>query len=196
LSGAAELPTMATTVPRRAVLAGVAAAVAGCGGPAATTATEAGTTRTTAMSELTVTSPAFEDGAPIPERYGKAFENVNPPLRVAGVSEGTASLALVVDDPDAPGGTFDHWLAWNLPPGTTEIPEGWDPPADVVQGTNDFGNVGYDGPRPPEEHTYRFRVVALDTTLGLVQGADGDDLTAAMDGHVLARGTLRGTFAP
>lgn len=195
---------MGPSLRRRAVLATAAVALAGCGSPYGGTATgttgsagasPAPTTEPT-MATLTVTSPAFEDGAPIPQRYGKAHENVNPPLRVAGVPDGTAALALVVDDPDAPGGTFDHWLAWNVPPATTEIPEGWDPPGDVVQGTNDFGNVGYDGPRPPEQHTYHFEVYALDATLDLERGAEKAGLEEAMDGHVLASGTLTGTFAP
>jgi Raf kinase inhibitor-like YbhB/YbcL family protein len=183
---------------RRELLAGLAVAVAGCTGPSATTATgtPAPTDTDAPMENLTVTSPAFEDGAPIPDRYGKAYENVNPPLRFEGVPDDAASLAVIVDDPDAPGGTFDHWLVWNVPPDTTEIPEGWDPPAGVVQGTNDFGNVRYDGPKPPSEHTYQFEGYALDAELDLERGAKKDALESAMDGHVLASGTLTGTFAP
>ena len=189
---------MSRGVRRRAVLAGLAVTTAGCAGPAATTTTDApaATDTEATMADLHVTSPAFDDGAPIPERYGKAYENVNPPLRFDGVPEGAASLALVVDDPDAPGGVFDHWLVWDIPAGTTEIPEGWSPPDGVVEGTNDFGNVGYDGPRPPEEHTYRFTGYALDATLDVERGAEKDALESAMDGHVLASGTLEGTFAP
>lgn len=197
---------MALAFRRRELLAALAAGLAGCGGPSATTATatRAGTGAEAAthtdtevtMSDLAVTSPAFEDGAPIPEKYGKAFANVNPPLRLAGLPDDAASLALIVDDPDAPGGTFDHWLVWNIPPETTEIPEGWDPPSGVVEGTNDFGNVGYDGPRPPEKHTYRFEGYALDATLSIERGAEKDALESAMEGHLLAQDVLTGTFTP
>lgn len=148
------------------------------------------------MNGLEVTSPAFDDGAPIPEEYGKSYRNVNPPLRFDGVPDDASSLAIVVDDPDAPGGVFDHWLVWNVADDTTEIPEGWDPPSGVVQGTNDFGNVGYDGPKPPSEHTYRFVGYALDATLDLERGAEKAALESAMEGHVLAEGVLTGTFAP
>lgn len=187
---------------RRAVLGALAGALGGCvapggeGSPAATDGSDATSTTEAHMGELQVTSPAFEDGEPIPETYGKRYDNVNPPLEVAGVPDGAASLAVVVDDPDAPGGVFDHWLVWNMAPETTSIPEGWDPPAGVVQGTNDFGNVGYDGPRPPETHTYRFAVHALDAALDLERGAKKAALTDAMDGHELASGLLRGTFTP
>lgn len=193
---------MRLAVRRRELLAAAAAGLAGCGGPNATTGTPAGTdadgaTDTEATTgELAVTSPAFEDGAPIPEKYGKAFANVNPPLRFEGVPDDAASLAIIVDDPDAPGGTFDHWLVWNVPPDTTGIPEDWDPPSGVVEGTNDFGNVGYDGPRPPEEHTYRFEGYALEGTLSVEAGAEKAALESAMDGRILARGVLTGTFAP
>jgi Raf kinase inhibitor-like YbhB/YbcL family protein len=183
---------------RRELLAGLAVVSAGCTGPSATTATEppAATDTEATMENLTVTSPAFEDGAPIPDRYGKAYENVNPPLRFEGVPDDASSLAVVVDDPDAPGGTFDHWLVWNVPPDTSEIPDGWEPPAGVVQGTNDFGNVQYDGPKPPSEHTYQFEGYALDAELDLERGANKDALEAAMEGLVLASGMLTGSFAP
>lgn len=148
------------------------------------------------MDSFSVTSPAFEDGAPIPEQYGKAYGNVNPPLVFDGVPADAAALAIIVDDPDAPGGTFDHWLVWNVPPETTEIPEGWDPPAEVVEGANDFGNVRYDGPRPPSKHSYRFEGYALDAPLSLEAGGEKAALEAAMDGRMLAEAVLTGTFAP
>jgi Raf kinase inhibitor-like YbhB/YbcL family protein len=150
------------------------------------------------MSDLTLSSPAFADGERIPERYGYTNDNVNPPLRVEGVPSEAASLALVVDDPDArepAGKVWDHWVVWNLDPGTTEIPEGWG--GDAVEGRNDYGERGYGGPNPPDrEHTYRFILYALDATLDLDAGATKDDLEAAMEGHVLAEAELTGTYAP
>lgn len=148
------------------------------------------------MNDLQLSTTAFEPGGTIPDKYGKAYENVNPPLSISGVPDDAASLVLVVDDPDAPGGTFTHWLAWNIPPDVDAIPEGWTPPEAVVEGTNDFGNVGYDGPRPPNEHTYRFKLYALTTTLDLSSDARNAALTEAMDGHTTARTQLTGTFAP
>lgn len=196
---------MSLAVRRRALLA-AAAAVAGCGSPIAGTATRTPPPTTAAgadaeattepMTTFSVSSPAFADGAPIPEQYGKEYENDNPPLQFEGVPADAAALAVIVDDPDAPSGTFDHWLVWNVPPEITEIPEGWDPPAGVVEGTNDFGNVRYDGPRPPSEHTYRFEGYALETTLSLERGAKKAALEAAMDGRVVAEAVLTGTFAP
>lgn len=148
------------------------------------------------MGDLTLTSPAFEAGETIPEKYGKAYQNVNPPLTIDGVPGDATSLVLIMDDPDAPGGTFTHWLAWNVPPDIGTLPEGWTPPEQVVQGENDFGGVGYGGPKPPSEHTYRFKLYALDATLDLSSGADKQALGDAMAGHVLAQTQLKGTFAP
>lgn len=151
------------------------------------------------MGDLELTSPAFADGESIPRKYGYTNQNVNPPLTIDGVPSDAASLALVVDDPDAmepAGKVWDHWVVWNVPPDRTEIPEGWSP-ADAVEGTNDFGETGYDGPNPPDkEHTYRFKLSALDTTLDLQAGATKDDLGRAMEGHVLAQTQLEGTYAP
>ena len=148
------------------------------------------------MGDLRLTSSAFEAGATIPGRYGRNEENVNPALAIDGVPPDARSLALVVDDPDAPGGTFTHWLVWNVPPDVDGIPEGWTPPEAVEEGENDFGTVGYGGPAPPSEHTYRFKLFALDTTLDLPGDADAAALGEAMDGHVLARTQLTGTYTP
>ncbi|MEF8787062.1 MAG: YbhB/YbcL family Raf kinase inhibitor-like protein, partial [Haloarculaceae archaeon] len=97
---------------------------------------------------LTLTSPAFEAGERIPEKYGYEAENVNPPLEIENVPDGTRSLALIMDDPDAvepAGKVWDHWLIWNIPPEMTTIPEDWDP-SDATEGTNDYDTVGYGGP--------------------------------------------------
>jgi len=153
------------------------------------------------MTTLTLSSPAFADGERIPEKYGYTAANVNPPLVVEGVPDGAESLALIVDDPDAvepAGKVWDHWLVWNIDPGVGELPEGWNPgDAGAVEGQNDYGEHGYGGPNPPDrEHTYRFRLYALDTSLDLGRAATKDDLENAMAGHVLDRDLLEGAYAP
>lgn len=147
--------------------------------------------------EMHLTSPAFDDGAPIPRNYGYEEANVSPPLEIHDVPSEAASLALIVDDPDAQepaGKIWDHWVMWNVDPDVGRIPEGQAP---GVEGKNDFGEVGWGGPAPPDrEHTYVFRLVALDTELDLSSGATKRELEAAMDGHVLAEAELTGTYAP
>ncbi|MEF8779148.1 MAG: YbhB/YbcL family Raf kinase inhibitor-like protein [Haloferacaceae archaeon] len=146
---------------------------------------------------MRLTSPAFDDGERIPEQYGYTAENVNPPLSIENVPDDAASLALIVDDPDAvepAGKVWDHWVVWNVPPETTAIPEDWNP-TDAEEGTNDYGEVGYGGPNPPDrEHTYRFELFALDATLDLPTSTDADGLRSAMEGHVLERARLEGTY--
>ena len=148
---------------------------------------------------LTLSSPAFEDGGPIPDRYGYLADNVNPPLAIGGVPDGTTSLALVVDDPDAvapAGKVWDHWLVWNLDPTRESIPENWNADG-ATEGRTDYGEIGYGGPNPPDrEHTYRFELFALDAPVDLERGATKAELTAAIDGHVLESATLNGTYAP
>lgn len=150
---------------------------------------------------LRISSSAFEVGAPIPEEYGHDAENVNPPLSVSGVPDDAASLALVVDDPDAvepAGKVWDHWTVWNVPPEVQEIPEDWDPEADgATEGTNDFDERGYGGPAPPDrEHTYRFKLYALDTSLDLSPSVGREEVEDAVDGHVVDDAVLEGTYAP
>lgn len=151
------------------------------------------------MPGLRLTSPAFEDGERIPEEYGYQHRNVNPPLEVHDVPDGTATLALVVDDPDAmepAGRVWDHWVCWNVAPETTEIPEEWTA-TDATEGRNDYGEPGYGGPNPPDrEHSYRFRLFALDTSLDLPPNVDADTLVEALEGHVLDETLLTGTYAP
>jgi Raf kinase inhibitor-like YbhB/YbcL family protein len=151
------------------------------------------------MASLQLSSPAFEDGASIPQQYGYTAADVNPPLEIDGVPAEARSLALVVDDPDArepAGKIWDHWVVWNIDPDRGSIPADW-PAADAVEGQNDYGSRGYGGPNPPDrEHTYRFRVSALDTVLDLESGASKADLEDAMEGHVLAEATVLGTYAP
>lgn len=149
------------------------------------------------MGDLTLTSPAFDDGDRIPEKHGYDAENANPPLGIANVPEAAETLALVVDDPDAvepAGKVWDHWIVWNIPTDLTTIPEGWDPD-DATEGTNDFGEVGYGGPSPPDtEHRYRFKLFALDTELDLPTETDAEALGSAMEGHILEQTQLDGTY--
>jgi hypothetical protein len=150
---------------------------------------------------MRLSSTAFGEGESIPRRYGYREENVNPPLELRDVPDDAASLAVVVDDPDAvepAGKVWDHWVVWNVPPETTEIPEDWDPSADgATEGTNGYGETGYGGPNPPDrEHTYRFVAYALDTRLDLPVDATKSDLESATEGHVLDEAELAGTYAP
>jgi len=147
------------------------------------------------QGDLRLTSPAFEDGGEIPPKYGRDGEDVNPPLSVANVPSGAESLALAMDDPDAvePAGmVWLHWLAWNISPSRTEIPERWEPDGAVV-GTNDFDERGYGGPAPPDgEHTYRFKLYAVGTTLDLPDSAGKRDVGAAMRGEYPGRDATGG----
>jgi Raf kinase inhibitor-like YbhB/YbcL family protein len=148
---------------------------------------------------LELTSQAFADGESIPDEYGYTNRNVNPSLSIDGVPADTESLVLIIDDPDAQepaGKIWDHWVVWNIDPERTEIPENWEP-TDAVEGENDFGETGYGGPNPPDrQHTYQFRLFALDTTLSVDQGATKDDVEQAMGGQILAQTQLGGTYAP
>ncbi|MUV87542.1 YbhB/YbcL family Raf kinase inhibitor-like protein [Natronomonas sp. CBA1123] len=151
------------------------------------------------MTELQLTSPVFADGDAIPRQYGYTETNVNPPLEITGVPDDAEALALVVDDPDAvepAGKVWDHWVVYDIDPATTTIPEDWDG-GNALDGTNDYGETGYGGPNPPDrEHTYRFRLYALDAPVDLDAGASKAELETAMDGHILADATLEGTYAP
>lgn len=151
---------------------------------------------------MTLSSPAFAEGGPIPARFTCDGADVSPPLALGDVPAQAQSLALIVDDPDAPRGTFVHWLVWNLPPTLAQLPEGVpprDPPpalGELRQGTNDFHELGYRGPCPPRgEHRYRFHLYALDARLDLAPGARRDELERALRGHVLAEARLTGVYA-
>lgn len=151
------------------------------------------------MTTLQLTSPAFANGDTIPEKYGYTAANVNPPLEVDGVPEEAESLAVVMDDPDAvepAGKVWDHWVVWNIDPTTTTIPEDWDA-SGANQGQNDYGEQQYGGPNPPDrEHTYRFKLYALDQPIDLDPEATKDELEAAMTGHIVDETLLEGTFTP
>jgi Raf kinase inhibitor-like YbhB/YbcL family protein len=146
------------------------------------------------MAVFELLTPAFESGQPIPRKYSCDGEDVSPPLTWSDVPEGTRSLALVVDDPDAPRGTFTHWLAWGIDPAAGGLREGEAPP---VEGKNDFGEVGWRGPCPPPghgPHRYLFRLHALEAELDVPSGADKAEVQRALDGRALAVAELVGTY--
>ncbi len=144
---------------------------------------------------LKLTSPAFNDGEGIGIKYTCDGEDINPPLKIEGVPPETKSLVLIVDDPDAPIGTWVHWLLWNINPATSEIAEG-EVPSGAVQGVNDFRKNFYGGPCPPSgTHCYFFKLYALDTTLDLSENSGKSDLLKEMEGHVLAKTQLVGSYS-
>jgi len=166
----------------------VALLLAGCGGRAPDMEASP------APLTITVTSAAFGDGGDIPSRNTCDGQDVSPPLRFAAVPSGTVELALLVEDPDAPRGTFVHWVAWGIDPGKAELGEGEVP---AGAGKNDFGKRGYGGPCPPKgaPHRYVFTVFALSERLELPAGASADDLKRSVSGRTLAVGRLVGRYA-
>jgi hypothetical protein len=142
---------------------------------------------------MKLTSSAFVDGGNIPSKYTCDGVNISPPLEISDVPEGTQTLALVMDDPDAPMGTFDHWLVWNIPKETREILEGTEPQG--VQGRTDFGKLGYGGPCPPfGTHAYKFKLYALNKKLDLREGSSKRELENAMKGHIIEEVVLTGKY--
>jgi Raf kinase inhibitor-like YbhB/YbcL family protein len=141
---------------------------------------------------MKITSTAFKGGDRIPSKYTCDGENCNPDLHIEEIPAKTASLALIVDDPDAPGGTWVHWVVFGIPVseniGEKSVPG--------TQGRNDFGRLAYGGPCPPSgTHRYFFKLYALDTKLALAEGADKRGLEKAMEGHVLAKAELVGLYS-
>jgi Raf kinase inhibitor-like YbhB/YbcL family protein len=146
------------------------------------------------MADFALESGAFGNAEAIPRRHSCEGEDVSPPLRWTGVPEGAQSLALIVDDPDAPRGVFTHWVAWGLDPAVEALGEGEAAPR---EGRNDFGTSGYRGPCPPPghgRHRYVFRLFALDTEPELGAGAAKAELEQAIEGHVLMTAELVGTY--
>jgi len=141
---------------------------------------------------IVVESPEFSQNGHIPPQYSCDGENINPPVNISNVPEGTKTLALIMEDPDAPNGTFTHWLLWNIYPNdkiTEKTSLG-------VTGINSFGKTGYGGPCPPSgTHRYYFKVYALDMELTIVAGEDKNSLLEAMEGHILATGELVGRYS-
>jgi Raf kinase inhibitor-like YbhB/YbcL family protein len=144
------------------------------------------------MKELKISSPAFQHNGLIPSKYTCDGENINPTLNIEDIPQGTQSLALVVDDPDAPMGTWDHWTVWNIPL-SDQIKENSVP---GTEGMNSARRRNYGGPCPPfGTHRYFFKVYALDTKLTLNPNSNKKDLEKAMQGHTLAKGEIIGKYA-
>jgi Raf kinase inhibitor-like YbhB/YbcL family protein len=152
------------------------------------------------MTTMEISSPAFGDGDRIPVNQTADGTNLSPELRWAGAPQNTRSFALICEDPDAPRGTWTHWVLFNVPADTTSYAEGvpaaGELPDGARQGKNDFGKIGYGGPSPPggKPHRYYFKLYALDTKLDLPAGAGKDQVLGAMKGHVLAEGQLLGHY--
>jgi hypothetical protein len=143
--------------------------------------------------QMSLTSPAFNDGEVIPVQYSCDGENVSPDLDWFGIPEGTVSLAFIMDDPDAPVGTWIHWVLYNIPADMPGLQLGMTGVG--VDGTNSWGTTGYGGPCPPGgTHRYFFKLFALDLNLDLAAGADKEELLAAMDGHIVGQAELMGTY--
>lgn len=150
--------------------------------------------------EIKVTSSAFEEGSLIPEKYTCDGQNISPPLVWTSVPEATKTLALICDDPDAPLGTWVHWVLFNLPASISQLPEDVPPDKELEngakQGKNSFRKIGYGGPCPPRsKHRYYFKLYALDTELNLKAGVKKKKLLKAMEGHILGQGQIMGRYS-
>ncbi len=151
------------------------------------------------IMKMILTSPAFQPGGMIPPKYTCDGNDVSPALAWSGIPDGTRSIAIICDDPDAPGGDWVHWVIFNIPPDATGLPEaqseGRNPGGNLRQGINDFGNPGYGGPCPPGGvHRYYFKIYALDTFIDQPGGCTKKQLLAAMKDHVIAAGELMGRY--
>lgn len=142
---------------------------------------------------MDISSPSFENHTPIPKKHTADGDDVSPKLIIANVPPEAKSLVLIVDDPDAPRRTFVHWVAWNIPAFSKELPEGVVPP---MQGINSFGEAGWRGPSPPpgKAHRYFFKLYALDIALNIASDSRKEQIEAAMEGHILAKSELVGTY--
>ena len=142
---------------------------------------------------MKIESSAFKNRDKIPKKYTCEGDNVSPPLSFRDIPDGSKSLALIVDDPDAPHGTFDHWIIWDLPGNTVDLKEGT---SASHNGKNSYGVLEYKGPCPPpgKPHRYFFKLYALDTLLNLKDGIEKKELENAMKGHILAEAELVGLF--
>ena len=148
---------------------------------------------------LKIESNAFQNGGEIPRKYGYKKDNVNPSLIIKEVPTNAKSLVLIMDDPDAMGAVgkiWVHWIVWNIDPSVGEIQEN-SIPSNSIQGKTDFGEIAYGGPAPPDkEHTYIFKLYALDDNLSLGEGSTKSQVEEAMETHVIAESRLEGKYAP
>jgi Raf kinase inhibitor-like YbhB/YbcL family protein len=150
---------------------------------------------TSSARAMKLSSADFKEGENIPERFTCDGKDISPTLQIEGVPKVAKSLVVIVDDRDAPGGNFTHWLMWNVVPNLAEI-VGNKPPSNAVQGVNDFGKNKYSGPCPPPGiHRYYFTVFALDTTLDLPSKSKRKAVDSAIKGHIIAEATLMGRYA-
>jgi hypothetical protein len=149
---------------------------------------------------LNVTSPAFNDGQRIPAKYTADGDDMSPPLKWADIPEGVSEYALIVDDPDAPGGTFTHWVIYGIPGSYDHLDDGVPQVEELdngaMQGPNHMGKIGYNGPSPPrgKPHRYIFTLYAIDAKLDLPAGISKEELKKAMQGHIMSEGKLTGTY--
>jgi len=148
---------------------------------------------------MKIESGAFQNGEEIPRKFGYKKDNINPKIIIKDVPSKTKSLALIMDDPDAMravGKIWVHWVIWNIDPNTSEIQEN-SLPLNSIQGKTDFGEIAYGGPAPPDkEHTYIFKLYALDDKLNLKEGSTKLELERAMKSHIIAESKLKGRYAP
>lgn len=142
---------------------------------------------------MKILTSAFQPGKPIPQKYTCQGENVSPELSFDEIPANAKSLVLIMDDPDAPGGTFDHWIGWNIPPKTRQLKEGAKLPH---KGKNSYNVLEYKGPCPPpgKAHRYYFKLYALDAELSLSEGSSKGDVEQAMEGHIIAKAELVGLY--
>lgn len=151
------------------------------------------TATTSPVTSLLLTSSAFSEGGAIPAMYTCDGQNIDPPLSISGVPKNAKSLALTLEDPDAPSGTFVHWVVYNIDSATREIGQGTEPMA--AYGKNGTGKTGYTGPCPPSgTHRYYFKLYALDTMLPATEGLSKEQLLDAMHGHIIGMAQLMGTY--
>ena len=150
--------------------------------------------RVSLSKNMKLTSPAFGNNQFIPSKYTCDGQDINPPLQISGVPEEAKSLVLIVDDPDAPGGTWDHWIVWNINPSISEIKED-EVPEGAVEGLNDFEKHSYGGPCPPSGvHHYHFKLYALSKKLDLESSSRKEDVEKAMEGFILDQTELVGLY--
>ena len=151
------------------------------------------------MSNFTLESKAFENGGVIPRKYGYKNGNLSPPLKINGIPENTLSLTLIMDDPDAMGAVgkvWVHWVLWNINSNVIELKEN-SIPSGCFEGETDFGEVGYGGPAPPDkEHTYIFKLYALDQKLDANAGSTKKQIEEAMKNHIISETILKGRYSP
>lgn len=149
--------------------------------------------------DIQITSPAFKNQEMIPAKYTCDGQNISPPLEFTNIPEDTRTLALIVEDPDAPMGTFTHWITYNMPPDIAELPEALPDDETLMdgarQGINDFDRIGYGGPCPPKgTHRYYFRIYALNAVIDSTSMVNKQDIWEKMQGHIITAGELMGKY--